>query len=165
MANKKKIRVLAIDPGTRHTGIAILENGDLIYHGVVTLRKGRSPHETLRHGRKVILRFIRDYRPNIISVEKTFFANNRNSALLNVFGDEIRAIGRRKELKVFAFAPSAVKKAVTGNGWARKEEVARAIAAKYPDLRVFIGQDRRWKSRFHSNMFDAVAVGIMAARN
>jgi Holliday junction resolvasome RuvABC endonuclease subunit len=94
-------------------------------------------------------------------VEKTFFANNRNSALLNVFAEEIIAVGKRKGLIVKAFAPSAVKKTVCGNGWAKKDELAKAIVNKYPELKVYIGQDRKWKSLYHSNMFDAVALGMM----
>lgn len=161
MSTNKKVRVLAIDPGTRAMGVALLENRELIYYGVKTIRRGRSPHEKLKEGRKILLTLIKDFNPHVLAVEKTFFANNRNSALLNVFADEIVAVGKRKGLKVMAFAPSAVKKAVCGNGWAKKPEVARAVARSYPELRVYLGQDRKWKSRYHSNMFDAVAVGMM----
>jgi len=31
---KSKIKILSIDPGTRELGVALLQNGDLIYHGV-----------------------------------------------------------------------------------------------------------------------------------
>jgi crossover junction endodeoxyribonuclease RuvC len=158
----KKARVLAIDPGTRHMGVAVLDCGKLIYHGVESIPKGRSPHETLKGGRKTVLRFINDFKPDTLAIEKTFFANNRNSALLNVFADEIQAVGKRKGLRVRAFAPSVVKKAVCGNGWAKKDEVARAIVLRYPELKPYLGQDRKWKSRYHSNRFDAVAVGMMA---
>ncbi len=161
MPNNAKTKILAIDPGTRNMGIALFENGELLYHGVKTIRKRRSPHENLKEARKTVLRLIRDFKPQVLAVEKTFFANNRNSALLNVLGDEIKAIGKRKGLKVVAFAPSAVKKAISGNGWASKEEVARAVVARYPELKAYLGQDRGWKNRFHSNMFDAVAVGMM----
>src|SRR5713226_4580632 len=161
MLKNKRVRVLAIDPGTRAMGVALLESGELIYHGVKTIRSGRSPHEKLKEGRKIVLRLIKDFKPNVMVVEKTFFANNRNSALLNVFADEILIVGKRKRLKVLAFAPSAVKKAVCGNGWAKKDEVARAVVAKFPELKVYLGQDREWKARYHANMFDAVAVGLM----
>src|SRR5713226_284140 len=162
MFKNKKVRVLAIDPGTRAMGVALLENGNLIYHGVKTISRGSSPHEKLNEGRKIVLRLINDFKPDVLVVEKTFFENNRNSALLNVFADEILIVGKRRGLKVLAFAPSAVKKAVCGNGWAKKDEVARAVAVRYPELKVYLGQNREWKSRFHSNMFDAVALGIMA---
>jgi Holliday junction resolvasome RuvABC endonuclease subunit len=143
-------------------GVAVLDGERLIYHGVESIPKGRLPHETLKTGRKIVLRFINDFRPDVLAIEKTFFANNRNSALLNVFADEISAVGKRKGLTVRAFAPSAVKKAVCGNGWAKKDEVARAVVARYPELKVYLGQDRKWKSRYHSNRFDAVAVGVVA---
>jgi crossover junction endodeoxyribonuclease RuvC len=159
---KAKRRVLAIDPGTRAMGVALLEDKELIYYGVKTISRGRSPHEKLNAGRKIVLQLINDFKPQILAVENTFFAKNRNSALLNVFADEIKAVGKRKRLMVYGFAPSVVKKAVCGNGWAKKDEVARAVARHYPELRVYLGQDRAWKSRFHSNMFDAVAMGIVA---
>lgn len=74
----------------------------------------------------------------------------------------MKNIGKRKKLKVMAYAPSTVKKFITGNGQATKAEVARVLVIKFPDLRVFLTQDRAYKERFHQNMFDAVAVGMMA---
>src|ERR1051326_8969222 len=93
---KSRTRVLAIDPGKRAMGVALLENGRIIYHGVKTITSNGSPQEKLWEGRKIILRLINDFSPDVMVVEKTFFANNRNSALLNVFADEIVAVGKRK---------------------------------------------------------------------
>ena len=161
--SKNKSKILAIDPGTKHIGVAFLEGEKLIYYGVKVIKKRRSPHEILKEGRKIILRLIKDFRPSALVVEKTYFANNknRNASLLNVFVDEIRAIGKRKGLKVISYAPSTVKKAICGNGRASKKEVARVIVAKYPELQVYFNQDRAWKERYHQNMFDAVALGVM----
>jgi len=153
---------LAIDPGTRLMGIALLENGKLIYYGVKTFRKRRSLHETLNEGRKIILRLIRDFKPNVLVYEKVFFSNNRSAALLNTLTDEIKAVGKRKRLEVLSFAPSTVKKAICGNGRASKKEVARVIVSKYPELKVYLTQDRAWKEEYHQNMFDAVALGMTA---
>jgi len=157
--NKKKI--LAIDPGTRHMGYAFLDKGKLLYYGVKVIEKGKSPSETLREGRKQVLRLINDLRPNILAVEKAFISNNRNTSLLNVLFDEIKAVGKRKGLKVLCFAPSTVKKHIAKNGWAKKKEVAKAICTKYPELKVYLTQDRGWKERYHQNMFDAVALAEM----
>ncbi len=95
---KKNRRILAIDPGTHYIGIAVLDGTKLAYHGVKTLSRRKSPHDILAEGRKVIRELIDDLNPTTLAVEKTFFANNRNSALLNVFADEIVAIGRRKKI-------------------------------------------------------------------
>jgi len=42
------------------------------------------------------------------------------------------------------------------------KKVAKAIAAKYPELKVYLTQDRGWKERYHQNMFDVVALAEMA---
>lgn len=39
--------------------------------------------------------------------------------------------------------------------------VARVIVSKFPELKVYLTQDRAWKERYHQNMFDAVALGMM----
>lgn len=165
MSLKTKTRILALDPGTRHLGIAVLEDGALLYHGVHSFRHQDSPHAMLTLGRELVARLIHDFRPRVLAVEKTFFANNRNTALLNVFAEEIKAVGRRFGLKVLAFAPSTVKKIIAGTGQATKREVARAVVARFPELKVYLTQDRLWKERFYGNMFDAVAIGLIAVHH
>ena len=160
---KNHSKILAIDPGTRHMGVAFLEEGRLIYYGVKVVKKKKSPHETLKEGRKIILRLIKDFKPDVLVFEKTFFVNNRSASLLNVFVDEIKAIGKRKGLRVLSYAPSTVKKYTCGNGRASKKEVAKVLVAKYPELKVYLTQDRAWKEQYHQNMFDAVALGMMVA--
>src|SRR5262249_49796688 len=86
----------------------------------------------------------------------------RNTALLNVLFDEIRSVARRRRLAFVSYAPSTVKKFICGNGHASKKQVATVVVSKYPELKVFLTQDRAWKERFHENMFDALALGIMA---
>jgi Holliday junction resolvasome RuvABC endonuclease subunit len=159
--SKNNSKILAIDPGTREMGIAFFDKGKLIYYGVKIIKKGKSPSETLKEGRKIVLRLIKDFKPNVLVVEKAFFANNRSASLLNVFVDEIKAIGRRKGLKVESYAPSTVKKAICRYGRASKKEVARVIISKFPELKVYLTQDRAWKELYHQNMFDAVALGMM----
>jgi crossover junction endodeoxyribonuclease RuvC len=155
-------RILAIDPGTRLMGIAFLDSGKLIYHTVNVFPKSRSPQQTLQRARDAVLRFVNDLDPNVIAVERTFFNQNRNTALLNVLFDEIRAIARRKKLVFFSFAPSAVKKFVTGNGWAAKKQVATIVVSRFPKLKPYLHQRTALAERFHQNMFDAVALGMMA---
>jgi Holliday junction resolvasome RuvABC endonuclease subunit len=161
--NSKKttsVRILAIDPGTREMGIALLEEKKLLYHGVALFIRRQSPHEILLDFRRLILRLIDDFRPDLLAVEKGFFAQNRNTALLNVLVDEIHALGKRKRLRVIGIAASSVKKHVSGDGHAAKLDVAKAMVAAFPELRVYLTQDRKWKERHHQNMFDAVALAV-----
>ncbi|GAH10598.1 unnamed protein product, partial [marine sediment metagenome] len=132
---KNNSKILAIDPGTREMGIAFFEKGKLIYYGVKVIKKRKSPHETLKEGRKIILRLIRDFKPRLLVVEKAFFAQSRNLALLNIFVDEIKAIGKRKKLKFISYAPNTLKKFICGNGRASKKEVATVIVSNILNLK------------------------------
>jgi Holliday junction resolvasome RuvABC endonuclease subunit len=72
-------KILAIDPGTKEMGIALLERfgvsgssdykngGKLVYHGVKVIPIEKSPNEKLKEGREIILRLIKDYKPNILA--------------------------------------------------------------------------------------------------
>jgi Holliday junction resolvasome RuvABC endonuclease subunit len=77
-------------------GYAFSDKGKLLYSGVKVIEKKRFPSEILKAGREAVFRLINDLDPDILAVEKTFVSNNRSSSLLNVFFDEIRAIGKRK---------------------------------------------------------------------
>ena len=142
-------------------GFAFFDKDELVYHGVSVIKEG-SPNEKLREGKKVILRFIKDFRPNILVVEKTFFGKNKTAAIMNVFVSEIMSIGRKKELKVISYAPTTVRKFICGNGRADKKALSEVIVSKIPELKVYLSQDRAWKERYHQNMFDAVGLGLMA---
>ena len=159
--SKQNIKILAIDPGTKNMGFAFFEGEKLIHYGVKDIQKGRTPHETLKSGREAILRLITGYMPEVLAIEKTYFGKHKERPIINAFVDEIIAIGKKKRLKVVTYAPNTVKKQTCGDGRASKEEVARVVVSKYPELKVFMTQDRKWKERYHQNMFDAVALGIM----
>ena len=143
-------------------GIAFLEEEKLIYHGVRTISSEKSPNEKLKEGREIILRLIKDYKPDVLVVERSFFANNRTASLLHIFINDIMSIGKREGVKVLSYAPSTVRKCIAGNGRANKEELSVIIVSKYPELKVYLSQDRAWKNQHHQNMFDAVGLGLMA---
>ncbi len=160
---KRKIqRILAIDPGTRYLGYALLDGGELVHYGVRAIQQLKSAREKLKEGRKIIARLIDDFRPNILIVEKTYFANNRKSVLLNTITYQIRILGKRKGLRVVSMAANTVRKTVCGNGFASKNDVARFLVSRYPDLIPYLTSDRRWKEKFYRNMFDAAALCIAA---
>ena len=144
-------------------GLAFLDDGKLVYHAVKVIAKGGSPQSTLQRAKDAVVRVIDGFEPDVVAVERTFFSQNRNTALLNVLFDEIQAVARRRRLAFVSYAPSTIKKFVTGNGRAGKRQVATIVVSKYPELKVYLTADRAWKERFHQNMFDAVALAIMVA--
>ena len=95
-------------------------------------------------------------------MERAFFGKSCSSSLLNVLVDKIEDIGRGERLRVMSYAPTTVRKFICGNGWADKKALSEIIVSRYPELKVYLTQDKAWKERHHQNMFDAVALGLMA---
>jgi crossover junction endodeoxyribonuclease RuvC len=163
--SKVSRRILALDPGTRKTGYALLQDDKLLYHGVKVFAKDRPPRESLREARRAVLGLITTLKPDVLAVEQAFFSiRTPRTALLNVYYRQILYLGRRANLKVLAYAPSTVKKSLTGFGWASKHQVAQMVVYRFPELKAYLIQERSWKSLHHSNMFDAVAVGLLALK-
>jgi crossover junction endodeoxyribonuclease RuvC len=152
-------KILAIDPGTKEMGVALLESENLIYHSVHVIKNRASASDILAEGRKIVSRLLDDYRPDILAIENTFLSSKR-TILLGIFTEEMKALGRKKGLKVEGYASNTVKKFIAGNGRATKDEVAQMIASKYPELRAYLNQNPKWKRLYHENMFDAVALAL-----
>lgn len=160
MITKQRERILAIDPGTRHVGVAVLQGSRLIYHGVMTMPHRRGLPAVRRNTRVLLQELLRDFRPKVLIVEENSIGGSRARSRLHAVVSETRRIGRRERLEVIATAASTVKKLVAGNGRASKEEVARAVTRRYPELKAYLRQTAKWRARYHGNMFDAVAIGF-----
>jgi Holliday junction resolvasome RuvABC endonuclease subunit len=155
-------RILAIDPGTRHIGVAVLQGPDLVYHGVLTMPHRRAPEAVRRNTRVLLRQLLSDFRPTVLVVEGNSIGSRRSKSPLHEVINEIRKAGRRERVDVVAKAAGTVKKFLTGNGRASKDEVARACARLYPQLNAYLRQTAKWRTQYHGNMFDAVAIAIAA---
>jgi Holliday junction resolvasome RuvABC endonuclease subunit len=79
---------------------------------------------------------------------------------LNQLSRSAKNLATRQNAEFAMYSPQSVRAAVAGNGKAKKPEVAIAVAHRFPSLRVYLTQDRRWKERFWQNMFDAIALAL-----
>lgn len=161
--SKPPPRILAIDPGTRYMGVAVLDGPRLLYYGVKTFR-GSWPADGLLHAtRKAVLGLIVDHRPTVLAYEKTFYVQSQNSVLLQAQEAEIARLGRARGLRVVGYLPSHVRRLLCGYGRATKEDVADVLAGRFPELAEYRRSNDAVRERYWSNMFDAVAVAGVAA--
>jgi Holliday junction resolvasome RuvABC endonuclease subunit len=151
--------VLAIDPGLRDLGYAVLRGRTLVDSGVRTFRLVPSNR---RHA--AILRRLRDwierYRPTALVLEATPGNRHPTFRALRKLGRSIIRLARTSGIPFAVYPTQTVRKALVGNGWASKRDVAVALAAGYPSLRVYVAQNRQWKERYFQNMFDALALAV-----
>jgi len=71
---------------------------------------------------------IKEFQPEVLSIEEAFYGENAKTALLmgHVRGVAMVA-GRHANLEVYEYAARKVKSSVTGNGAAQKEQVLYMI--------------------------------------
>jgi crossover junction endodeoxyribonuclease RuvC len=128
---------LGIDPGSRLTGYGILDLcGNQIRHvahGTLRLSNtGGKAVIPLEERLFLIYQGLTDiivaHRPQVMSVEKVFFAKNAVSALkLGQARGATILTGRIHGLELAEYSPSEVKQSVAGYGQADKHQVAKMI--------------------------------------
>lgn len=151
--------ILALDPGLRELGFAVLAGRKLLARDVISLR-ALPKARRLPEAQERIAALVQTHYPGAIVVEKTYPHPVPWLDQLHRLTLFARRLARRHRLNFAAYAPQTVRATVVGNGRAKKAEVALAIAHRFPSLRVYLTQDRRWKERYFLNMFDAVALAL-----
>jgi crossover junction endodeoxyribonuclease RuvC len=130
--------ILGVDPGSIKLGYGVLEfdRGTLRYlrHGTFCAPRGEALHRRLARLYQELSAVLEDISvpedPTAIDValEKVFVARNSASALTlgQARGMILLAVGQRG-CGLAEYTPAAIKKAVTGNGKASKQQVAAMV--------------------------------------
>jgi Holliday junction resolvasome RuvABC endonuclease subunit len=151
--------ILALDPGLRDLGYAVVRGRRIVTSGVLGLR--RVPKDDrLAVARKSVRGWLRTHRPDVVVVEKTYPHPLPWLNQLHQVSRSARNLATRQHAFFTMYSPQSVRATVAGNGKAKKPEVAIAVAHRFPSLRVYLTQDRRWKEKYWQNMFDAVALAL-----
>lgn len=161
MSHKKNPIILALDPGTKEMRIAVLDGYVLEDYMVKTFRNGRKPHELLGQAKETMVKLLEKYEPDVVVIEKPFFAKTKRSALLTFLVDELRIHARAGKTSLKEFEPWKVRKLLLGNPKATKREVAKYVIQVFPELEQHYYPGDFWKERYWSHVFDAVALGIV----
>lgn len=128
------MRVLGIDPGSRHLGWGILEgNGTRITHvahGVIDVNLDGTFADRLVEIDDELTKVIEEHGPTIGAVESLFFSKDAQSAakLGHARGVVLLRLCRSK-MAVNEYPPALVKRTVVGKGAADKRQVALVVTA------------------------------------
>lgn len=130
--------VLGIDPGSRRTGWAVVESPGprLVYRASGVLRHGTGDLPgRLASIHRQALDLARAQGPDEAAVESLVHARNVASLakLAQARGALLAGVGEVCGGRIFEYAPSKVKMAVTGHGGASKEAVGRALGPLFAD--------------------------------
>jgi len=151
--------ILALDPGLRDLGYAVLSGKRLATAGVLTLRT-ISPNRRLTRIQDSLVAWIRAYRPRTLVLEQIPKRPLDALAGLPALGRRLRRQAKNFRLTLAVYSARTARQTVVGNGWAGKRDVAKAVTTRFPELRVHLTHDRKWKERYWQNMFDAIALAL-----
>jgi crossover junction endodeoxyribonuclease RuvC len=124
--------ILGVDPGTRVMGYGLLEvTGStlkVLQYGVLK-QKATDDHATkLKKIFDQTLTLINEYLPDELAIEAAFYGKSVQSMLkLGRAQGMVIAAAFARDIPYVEYAPKKVKHAVTGNGNASKEQVARTV--------------------------------------
>ncbi len=141
-------RILGIDPGTNVLGFAILDASKkelvVVEMGVLTFAHiSDDQMDKLRYIFEQVQDLVRQYKPTQMAIEEPFFGKNVQSMLkLGRAQGVAMASGMVNGLVITQYLPKKIKKAVTGNGNASKEQVAGML-------------ENILKRKFNEKYFDA----------
>jgi crossover junction endodeoxyribonuclease RuvC len=120
-------RILGVDPGSHATGwgvVQVVPTVRRIASGVIRPGREASLPVRLLAIHEELAAVIVSHAPDVMAIEDLFNAKNaRSSLILGHARGAAMLAGARAGLLVHEYSPGEVKKAVTGNGQAGKEQV------------------------------------------
>jgi crossover junction endodeoxyribonuclease RuvC len=152
------VLILGIDPGSLHTGFGLVERHgsalQLKEAGRISCPRDLPLPARLAHLVGGLEGLLVRWPPDLVAVETPFHGMNARSliVLAQARGALLATLAVRG-LEIREYSPAEVKSAVTGNGRADKEQVARMV-------RLLLAADGDWAS----DATDALALALCCAQ-
>jgi crossover junction endodeoxyribonuclease RuvC len=148
---------LGIDPGTRRIGYGVVDaqNGTVKFVSAGLLKiTATEDVAALQETKQEIDRLIAEYQPEVVAIEKLFFAKNQKTAIAVAQSRGVVLLATKEQgIRIKEYTPNEVKLGVTGYGFADKKAVLKMVRLilNKGDLKVI------------DDASDALALAIFAA--
>lgn len=127
------MRIIGIDPGTGILGFGVIDVDDkgrlrLVDAGVITTPAKQADSDRLLTIYEELEQIIRETRPQIMAVEKLFFARNVTTAMsVSQARGVVLLLGKQNDMELHEYTPLQIKSAVTGYGKADKKQIQEMV--------------------------------------
>jgi crossover junction endodeoxyribonuclease RuvC len=133
--------ILGIDPGLSVTGYAImkkeLQKIEVLDYGAVTFSNKSSLEQRIGLFYTTFHEKIIQAQVTTIALETPFLGKNPHNYLkLGYLRGIVHLLADQHSISLEEFAPSTIKRAVTGSGAAQKEQVARVITRLFKGIKT-----------------------------
>lgn len=126
------MRIIGIDPGTGILGFGVVDTANgksrLVTAGVITTPAHTPLDERLEEIFDGLTEIIAETKPDVMSVEKLFFARNVTTAMSVASARGVAMLtGRKARLPIAEYTPMQIKQSITGYGKADKKQVQEMV--------------------------------------
>lgn len=126
------MRILGIDPGLATLGFALLDVNDekkeLLEYGVIRTAPHTPQQNRLKEIYDDLSAILRDYKPDICSLEQLFFSKNVTTGIrVSEARGVILLVLSEAKVPIHEYSPSQMKLALTGIGNADKQMVQKMV--------------------------------------
>ncbi len=127
------MRILGIDPGTGILGFGVIDatiqsKVKLIDGGVIRTPPKQADSLRLKTIYDEVTEIIKLHKPDTMSVEKLFFAQNVTTAMtVSQARGVVLLCGVQNGLELFEYTPLQIKQAITGYGRADKKQMQEMV--------------------------------------
>ena len=151
--------ILGLDPGSLHTGYGLVERHGsavrAVEAGRISCPKSQAVPARLAHLSSCLGELLDRCRPDLAVLETPFHGmNSRSLIVLAEARGVLLAVLAGRGLEIREYTPAEVKSAVTGNGRADKDQVARMVRL------LLAARGEGWAS----DATDALAVALCCAQ-
>lgn len=126
------MRIIGIDPGTGILGFGVIDfkggKSKMIDAGVIKTPAHTPLDERLEDIFDNLMEIIQQTKPNVMSIEKLFFARNVTTAMsVSHARGVVMLAGKKSGLSIFEYTPLQIKQTLTGYGRADKKQMQEMV--------------------------------------
>ena len=154
--------MLSVDPGTVCTGWSMFEDEELFNCNKIHLTSSWLQSKRLEYMMWGIESILNEYSPDVLAIEDQFVGANQRASLVTARAKGIViAMASSHNIKVIEYAPSEIKKAVTGLGNASKELLMKKVIELYGDYEIVkaLGDFCDKGKNKNDDIFDSIGIG------
>ena len=150
------MKIIGIDPGLNCTGWGIIKKESQLSYinsGVLKTSNKQSLEERLHLLHKGLLQVLTEYQPDVAAIEETFVNKNAQSSLLlaHARGALLVTCMISGIKSIHHYSANHIKKTVTGNGHAEKQQMINMLKYLVKDLTI---------SNITHDIADAIAIAL-----
>lgn len=128
----KPMRIIGIDPGTGILGFGVVDfnkgKAKMVTAGVITTPAHTPLDERLEEIFDGLTEIIAETNPDVMSIEKLFFAQNVTTAMSVSHARGVAMLtGRKAKIPIVEYTPLQIKQTLTGYGKASKKQMQEMV--------------------------------------